>query len=120
MLKRPRDVRERRRHARDQGPVEAGKRADRLVVNGVLWVDVTRLRRRESLMLVMQDGQRRRWNPEADTQGPRLTQTAHIERRACDANRRCPDPRLGQRPAEQSGASAGHVVPPRGGRQPNG
>jgi imidazolonepropionase-like amidohydrolase len=56
MLTRPHDVRERRRHARDQGPVEAGKRADQLVVNGVPWVDVTRLRRRGPLMLVMQDG----------------------------------------------------------------
>lgn len=44
MLTRPRDVRERRRHARDQGPVEAGKRADRLVVNGVPRADVTRRR----------------------------------------------------------------------------
>jgi imidazolonepropionase-like amidohydrolase len=36
--------------------VEAGKRADRLVVNGVPLADVTRLRRRVSLTLVMKDG----------------------------------------------------------------
>jgi hypothetical protein len=39
-----RDARERRRHARDQGPVEAGMRADRLVVNGAPRADVTRRR----------------------------------------------------------------------------
>jgi hypothetical protein len=36
--------------------VEAGTRADRLVVNRALLADVTRLRRRESLTLVMKDG----------------------------------------------------------------
>jgi hypothetical protein len=35
--------------------VEADTRADRLIVNGALLVDVTRLRRRESLTLVMKD-----------------------------------------------------------------
>jgi hypothetical protein len=39
-----RDARERRRHARDQGRVEAGTRADRLVVNGAPQADVTRRR----------------------------------------------------------------------------
>jgi hypothetical protein len=36
--------------------MEAGTRADRLVVNGAPLADITRLRRRESLMLVMTDG----------------------------------------------------------------
>jgi imidazolonepropionase-like amidohydrolase len=51
-----RAARKRRRHARDQGTVEAGTLADRLIVNGAPRADVTRLRRRESLALVMQDG----------------------------------------------------------------
>jgi imidazolonepropionase-like amidohydrolase len=36
--------------------MEAGTRADRLVVNGAPLADITRLRQRESLMLVMKDG----------------------------------------------------------------
>ena len=44
------------RGARNQDAMEAGTRADRLVVNGAPLADVTRLRRRESLTLVMQDG----------------------------------------------------------------
>jgi hypothetical protein len=36
--------------------VEAGRRADQLVVNGVPLADVTRLRRRELLARVMNDG----------------------------------------------------------------
>ena len=36
--------------------MEAGKGADRLVVNGAPLADVTRLRRWESLTLVMKDG----------------------------------------------------------------
>ena len=36
--------------------MEAGTRADRLVVNGAPLADITRLRRWESLMLVMKDG----------------------------------------------------------------
>jgi imidazolonepropionase-like amidohydrolase len=46
-----REASERRRPARHQGTVEAGKRADLLVVNGAPLADVTRLRRRESLTL---------------------------------------------------------------------
>jgi len=51
-----REAIERRMHARDQGTVEAGKRADLLVVNGDPLADVTMLRQRESLALVMKDG----------------------------------------------------------------
>ena len=50
------DARERHRHARGQGTVEAGTRADRLVVNGAPLAEVTRGRRRESLTRILQDG----------------------------------------------------------------
>jgi hypothetical protein len=49
------EARERRRYAHNQDTVEAGRRADRLVVNGVPLADVTRLRRRELLARAMND-----------------------------------------------------------------
>jgi hypothetical protein len=51
-----REAIERRRPVRDQGPVAVGTWADLLVVNGAPLADVTMLRQRESLTLVMQDG----------------------------------------------------------------
>ena len=51
-----REAIERRRPACDQGPVAVGTWADLLVVNGAPRADVTMLRWRESLALVIQDG----------------------------------------------------------------
>ena len=51
-----REAIERRRPACDQGPVAVGTWADLLVVNGALRADVTMLRQRHPMALVMQDG----------------------------------------------------------------
>jgi hypothetical protein len=52
---------ERRRSARDQGLVAVGTRADLLVVNGTPLADVTGLRWREALALVIKDGLSDAW-----------------------------------------------------------